>query len=105
MKDGKLRAIDVAYRLGISIPTLNTWYKWYLDEDAEKPEDMPELPMYTKRTAKPTSTRYWVETDIPKIKAFQEWLPKGRNGLMAKYNSMYWYTYKKNKARKEREKL
>ena len=84
----KLTATKVAQHLDISMMTLNNWYRWYLDPDTEKPKDMPKLPMYEQ--SKERAPRYWKESDLPKLKKFQEWIPKGRGGLMGSTNAVYW---------------
>ena len=95
----KLSASQVMAKLNISYPTLNNWYKYYLDETIEKPKDMPELPMYQQNGTR--GVRLWEASDIKKLKKFKDWIPKGRNGVMGKVSSNYWgarqQKFKRNK--------
>ena len=84
----KLKAIEIAYELKISVTTLNNWYKWYMDDEMEKPDNVPELPKYEQ--AGPRATRYWKESDIEKIKKFQNWIPRGGAGVMGEQSAKYW---------------
>lgn len=84
----KLTATKVAQELDVSVPTLNNWYKWYMNDDYDKPDDTPELPEYEQ--AGKGTPRYWTEKDIKKLKIFQAWLPKGRGGVMGDYNARHW---------------
>lgn len=96
-KEGFLTAGAVCLRVGVSTKTLNNWYAWYLDPDMEKPESTPELPMYVQDREK--GPRYWSEESVEKLIAFKEWLPKGRNGVMGRFNERYWS--KKSKTNSE----
>lgn len=100
-----LKAIEVAYELKVTIPTITNWYKWY-EGDFTKPEDTPELPKYVRKGTYGRGNhgaRYWKESDIPKLKAFQSWIKKGRNGVMAEYNKRFWTVYNRKNEKKEKE--
>lgn len=84
----KLTATKISQHLDISVSTLNSWYAWYMNDDYEKPKDVPILPKYEQSGQR--TIRYWDEKDIPILKAFQEWVPKGRGGLMGSHNAKYW---------------
>lgn len=90
-----LTASAVANKLGVSVKTLTNWYKWYNDESIAKPEKFPELPPYKQDS--PRSRRYWEKKDLPKLKAFRDWIPKGRNGLMGAINKQFWSKKYRNK--------
>ena len=82
-----LNAMDVAYRVGVSVPTLNRWYGWWewkKDKEVGTPE-LPKFNQYGKRRA-----RYWTEEDVEKIKIFKSWIGKGMNGKMGEYNRRFW---------------
>lgn len=83
----KLSANKVSQYLDISTVTLANWYKFY-NSDIDKPKDMPELPAYEQ--LHPRGPKYWKQEDLPKLKAFQDWIPKGRGGVMGLYNARYW---------------
>lgn len=78
---------QVAERVGVSTKTLNNWYKYYVS-DSEKPANMPELPMYIQKVYR--GLKLWKPEDIDKIIAFKEWIPRGKNGVMADISSRYW---------------
>lgn len=90
MMKNKLTATKVSQRLDISVPTLNLWYKWYLNDEYVKPDDTPELPMYEQ--AGERQPRYWREADIVKLKEFMEWVPKGRGGVMGRVRNQKSYS-------------
>ena len=84
----KLSATKVAQHLDISVPTLNSWYKWYLNDEFKKPKGVPTLPKYEQ--SGPRAVRYWDPKDLPLLEEFQRWIPKGRGGLMGSMNARYW---------------
>lgn len=83
-----LTATKVAQHLDISVPTLNNWYKWYNNQEFEKPENTPELPEYTQEGKR--GTRYWDKVDLPKLVQFKKWIPRGRAGVMGESNAQFW---------------
>lgn len=90
--DKYVNAIKLSQYLNVSVPTINIWYKWYYG-DFEKPKNVPELPMFESRGAR--QTRYWKVEDLPKIKAFKDWLPRGKKGVMGAYTVNFWGKRKK----------
>ena len=104
MKEEKfLKSIEVAYELKVTVPTITNWYNWY-QGDFIKPEDAPELPEYIRKGTQGRNgngARFWKETDLPKLKAFQKWVHKGRNGPMGEYNKRFWVAYNRNKEKKK----
>lgn len=87
MENKKLTVNKVALALDVSTMTISRWYKWYMDDKYVKPEDLPELPEYVQAGAK--SVRYWGESDIEKMKIFQNYLRKGRNGAMGEFTKQF----------------
>lgn len=82
-----LSATKVTQFLDISQNTLNSWYKWYNDDQYAKPKDTPYLPPYTQ--AHPRAPRVWNANDLYYLRKFKEWIPKGRGGVMGEYNQRY----------------
>ena len=82
------KASKIANMLDISTKTLSMWYEWYHNPDIKKPDGTPPLPEYVQQHER--GTRYWKKSDIDKLKAFQEWIPKGRNGVMGAVSNKYW---------------
>lgn len=84
----KITATKISQFLNISVATLNSWYKWYNNEEFSKPKDTPYLPPYIQDT--PRGPRYWTEDDLYDLRKFKEWIPKGRGGVMGDCNARYW---------------
>lgn len=84
----KLTASKVAQALDISPGTLTNWYRWYENAGEEKPSETPALPNYTQESIR--GPRFWREEDIPQLRKFQEWIPKGRGGVMGSWNAKFW---------------
>lgn len=83
-----LTSNQVAKELGISVNTLNNWYKWYYDDTLEKPDDVPPLPAYDQETEH--GRRYWSKSDLLWLQSFQLWIPRGRAGVMGAVSAKYW---------------
>ena len=88
MEEQKLTAPKVSQHLGVNPITLSHWYKWYRDDNYEKPADMPPLPDYEQNGK--TGTRYWRVADLEMIEAFKAWIPQGRLGIMGDFNAQFW---------------
>lgn len=88
MSNNMLTASRVANELNISVKTLTNWYKWFNDDSIEKPQNYPHLPMYIQKTER--SPRLWKYEDITQLKEFQNWIPRGRHGVMGKISCKYW---------------
>lgn len=85
----KLTANEVCYLAGISIYTLNNWYKFKeLCPDDELAKRLPECEYVGVRK------RYWDESDVGKIIEFKASLPRGRGGRMASATQRYTRKYK-----------
>lgn len=85
----KLTASEVAVELGVSVYTVKRWYKWYEAEDVNKlneltKEGMPGLPKYETMGA--TKWKIWNKDDIEQLKAFRDWMPHTKNGVMGGLN-------------------
>lgn len=83
-----LSSTDVSKELDVTVTTLFTWYKFWEDPECEKPEDMPPLPEYGRRWE--GGPKYWKREDLDALIRFRDWVPRGRNGLMGKYNRYKW---------------
>lgn len=88
MKDNMYTATEVSKELNISVKTLNNWYLWYNDKTLSKPNDTPNLPDYIQEHER--GPRYWTKDSITKLRYFQDWLPRGRNGVMGRFSERYW---------------
>jgi hypothetical protein len=86
-----LRVEEVAVRIGSSLNTINNWYRF----KRENPDDkyarlLPDFYQFEG----PRQTRYWKESDIPRLLDFKTTIPKGCNGIMGSVTQRY---YKKRK--------
>lgn len=88
-----LTASAVANRLNISVKTLNNWYKWQNDDSILKPKYFPRLPDYIQDYE--NSARYWSKDCIKEFEDFQEWMPRGRSGIMGDVSCKYYRKMKK----------
>ena len=88
MKDNMYTATEVSKELNISVKTLNNWYLWYNDKTLSKPNDTPILPDYIQEHER--GPRYWTKDSIAELRYFQNWLPRGRNGVMGRFSERYW---------------
>ena len=89
MKEKKtiLGVMDVAYALKVSTQTINNWYRWKNDPNTELPVSAPPLPDFVRLS---NNRRKWKSTDLPALKKFAKWVPKGRAGKMGNSNFKYW---------------
>ncbi|MBQ4543382.1 MAG: hypothetical protein IJA19_04345 [Clostridia bacterium] len=87
-KEGYLGASQVANALDISVITLSNWYRWWKTTDTSKLAGVPPLPDFEQDG--PRAPRYWKEEDLDKLREFQKWVPKGRNGLMGEVSKRFW---------------
>ena len=85
MSERLLNATEVALAAGISVHTLDLWYRF----KKQNPENeyVKILPSYTKKTMK--SNRYWKQNDVWKLIEFKKRIPKGRNGIMGSVTQKY----------------
>lgn len=93
----KLRIEEVAIFVGVSVNTVNSWYRF----KKQNPEDdyAKLLPEY-KQDGGDRSVRYWDEADIDKLLEFKSKRPTGRNGVMGTVTQKY--VKKENKHGKEK---
>lgn len=78
MSERLLKIEEVALMIGVSVQTINIWYRWARNnKDNEYAQLLPE---YTQNG--PRQTRYWTQSDIWKLIEFNKVIPRGRNGVM-----------------------
>ena len=74
---------EVAVRLGVSVQTLNRWYKF---KRTNPKDDMSRhLPMYKKVKHTTGFVRIWTDTDLEKLVEFKQLVKRGRTGKMGEY--------------------
>ena len=83
MANNKLRIEEVALFLGVSVETINIWYRFKNQHPDNEYAKL--LPSFEKEG----KTRYWKQKDIPKLMKFKETRPMGRNGAMGTITQKY----------------
>lgn len=78
MAERQLKIEEVALMLGVSIQTINIWYKWARENPDNKYASL--LPAYVQSGKR--QTRYWKQSDIWKLIEFNKVIPRGRSGIM-----------------------
>lgn len=81
-----LRVEEVAVEIGRSIFTINNWYRFKKTHPEDKYAKL--LPEFYQLEGE-RQTRYWRKSDIPKLLAFRDALPKGNNGVMGDVTQRY----------------
>lgn len=83
MNNKKLKVEEVAMRAGVSVQTINRWYKF----KAENPDNplSENLPDYDKLTMPGGITRLWDLDDVWKIIEFKSKVKHGRTGFMGEF--------------------
>lgn len=96
----RLRIEEVAIRIGVSVNTVNSWYRFKKQNPDDEYAKM--LPDYTQEGGD-RSVRYWTEQDIDKLLEFKNKRPTGRNGVMGIVTQKY--VKKENRHGKENQKV
>lgn len=92
MSERLLKAVEVALLIDVSVPTLNNWYTFKRQQpDSEMAKLLPDPIQKTNR-----QTRYWKESDIPKLLEFRTKIVWGRNGFMGSVTQRYCKKGEKN---------
>jgi len=83
--EDKLRIEEVALFVGVSVETINIWYRF----KKHNPEDpyAKMLPDYMQDN--PRSCRYWDSKAVQKLIEFKTTRPIGRNGAMGTITQKY----------------
>lgn len=74
---------EVAMRIGVSVQTLNRWYKF--KKENPKDEVSKLLPAYKKVKTTRGFVRLWSQDDLYSLVAFRSHITCGRTGKMGKY--------------------
>ena len=78
MAERLLKIEEVALMIGVSVQTINIWYRWAKEHKDNEYAQL--LPAY--RQTGNRQTRYWTQSDIWKLIEFNKTIPRGRNGVM-----------------------
>lgn len=84
INDGYLPAGKVCLMIDVSLLTLYRWYKWWDNENFEKPEGLYLPPYYFKDLRK---TKFFKKCDIPHLEKFKNDLRGPYKGCMSEFNA------------------
>lgn len=82
----KLRIEEVAISIGVSVNTINSWYRFKKQNPEHEYSKM--IPEYSQDGGD-KSPRYWTLKDIDKLLEFKNKRPIGRNGVMGSVTQKY----------------
>ena len=93
MAEKKLNLNEVALLVGVSVQTVNAWYRWKnLHPDHELAKLIPEFTREGNRR-----TRYWTQADAWKLAEFRGSIPQGCKGIMGDVTQKYCKNNKRNR--------
>ncbi len=81
---GYLSPHQVCMELGITIDTLYRWYRWWGNDNFEKPKGLYLPPFYIKDRKK---SKYFKEEDLPALMKFREDIRGPYRGAMSEFNA------------------
>ena len=82
----KLKIYEVAMLVGVSYRTIENWYMWKRkNPEHELAKLIPNFHQDGER-----QTRYWKQSDIPKLIEFKNSIPHGRNGILGSVTQKYY---------------
>jgi len=85
MKENMLTVQEVGCRIGVSVQTIGSWYKFKRENPNSKYSEM--LPEFERCGGR--NTRYWKESDLTMLVKFHETIPMGRNGVLGSVTQRY----------------
>ena len=91
MSEKLLNLNEVAMLVGVSVQTINSWYRWKsLHPEHELTKLLPEFTRIGNR-----NTRYWNQSDVWKLLEFRSSIPQGCKGIMGDVTQRYYRKKKK----------
>ena len=103
MNENLISISKMAQVIGVSTNTIKRWYKWYEDDDFEKPKDLV-LPEYV---ADGRGTMFFKVGDVVALEQFAEDMKRGNkyHGCMSDFNAAWQWGQRGTKImEKKREK-
>ena len=76
---------EVAVSVGVSVQTINIWYRWKKQNPEHERAKM--LPDFIQ--TKPRQLRFWEPQDVIKLIDFKNTVKTGRNGIMGSVTQAY----------------
>lgn len=84
-RDDLLSVEEVAVSLGVSVQSINIWYRWKRQNpDNDRAKMLPEFIQLGPRQA-----RYWEKSSLRQIEEFKNSIVMGRNGAMGSITQKY----------------
>ena len=76
---------EVAVSVGVSVQTINIWYRWRKQNpENERAKLLPDFIQ-----TKPRQIRFWEPQDVLKLIEFKNSVKIGRNGIMGQITQKY----------------
>jgi hypothetical protein len=95
MSDRLIDANQVAFLIGISVETLDNWYRFKRQNpDNEYAQMLPDITYMNPEKDTTRQKRYWTDDDVYKLAEFKSTIPQGRNGIMGSITQRYTPTSK-----------
>lgn len=85
INDGYLSPGAVALHLEVTVDTLYRWYKWWENDNFEKPEGLYLPPYYIKDRK---MSKWFKKEDLPHLKKFRDDIRGPYKGAMAEFNAV-----------------
>lgn len=80
------KAVEVATMLGVTINTIENWYRFKRAyPDNEYAQMIPDI----KHKEGNSKTRYWTDEDVYKLAEFKKKVPSGCKGIMGAITQRY----------------
>ena len=76
---------EVAVSVGVSVQTINIWYRWRKQNPKHERAKMLPEPIQ----ARPRQTRFWEPQDVLQLIEFKNTVKTGRNGIMGSITQKY----------------
>lgn len=80
-----LRIEEVAVLCGVSVQTINNWYKF----KRENPDNEYARLIPNYETIGGHGQRFWDKADVPSLLSFKDKMPKGCKGVMGSVTQRY----------------
>lgn len=84
-RDNLLSVEELAVSIGVSVQTINIWYRWKRQNpENERAKMLPDFIQLGTRQA-----RFWEKSDLFKMMEFKNTMTYGRNGSMGDVTQKY----------------
>lgn len=85
MEEKLIRIEELAFFVGVSVQTINIWYRWKkLNPNHELAKLLPDFKQVGNR-----QVRYWKQSDVNSVIEFKRTIPRGKNGVLGEVTQKY----------------